>query len=255
MNNKYLLLAVLPFLFAACQNLPQQHTNKPNTMLTENKAIHLSQTLTDYYWSYQTQNNLPNITVNFDKNQRFNIATGCNQQGGTWQLKDQALTTSPLHSTLMMCSPELMLQEKRSADLFSQAQLKIQMSHDQAHTPQLQLTDKNGKTYLFKGEIKPEAQYQSEGEIIFLAIAPEAKPCLTNPNAECLQVKEIKYNDQGIQSDIDQNWKILPESIQGYTHDPKMKKVIRVKRFKSKEAPLKYAYIYDMTVQQDILTP
>lgn len=255
MNKKYLLICVLPFLLPACQSLPQHHTVQHTMHNTQKNTANLHQTLSDYTWSYQAQKNLPDIRINFDKDQTFSISTGCNQQGGSWQLSGQAITTSVLRSTMMMCSPQLMLQEKQSADLFGQSQLNVQVNFDEKEIPQLQIIDKNGRTYQFQGHIKPEAQYKSEAEIIFLDIAPTTKPCSGNPNTSCLQVKEIKYNDQGIQTYIDQDWKTLPESIQGYQHDPKIKKTIRIKRFHNKDNAPQFIYIYDMTVQQEMIHP
>ncbi|MBF7686193.1 META and DUF4377 domain-containing protein [Acinetobacter sp. B10A] len=252
MNKKYLLLSIIPFLLPACQNLPQ-HTTMPQMMNTQhNHDINLKQILTDYTWSYQATQNLPAITASFDQSQNLSISTGCNQQNGSWQLTGQTLTTSLLRSTMMMCSPQLMLQEKLSAALFDQSKLTLQINHHNSNTPQLQMIDQTGKTFTFTGTIKPEAQYQSTAEIIFLDIAPTTKPCTNTTNAQCFQVKEIKYNDQGIQTYIDQNWRVLPERIQGYTHDPKVKKTIRVKRFQTKATVPQYAYIYDMTVQQEV---
>lgn len=255
MNKKYILLSLIPFLLPACQNLIQ-HNPVHKTMNNQKNLVEIKTITTDYYWSYQTNKNLPEVLINFDKKQNFSISTGCNQQGGTWQLLGQVMTTSALRSTMMMCSPQLMQQEKQSSDLFNQSQLTLQVSHDATHIPQLHIIDKNGKEYFLKGKIKPEAQYQSEADIIFLDISPVTQTCSTTPNAQCLQVKELKYNDQGIPSYIDQNWKILPIQIQGYYHDPKIKKTIRVKRFQTNAtAAPQYAYIYDMTVQQEILNP
>lgn len=254
MNKRYLLICILLFALPACQNLPQHDAEKHIMHDTQSSnTASLQQILSDYTWDYQTQIDLPNIQISFYKNQNFSIFTGCNQQSGSWGLSDQTITTSALRSTMMMCSSQLMLQEKQAVDLFGQSELHAHINLEQKNSPELQITDKSGKLYNFKGKTKPEVQYKSQAEIVFLDIAPTTKPCSKNPNMHCLQVKEVKFNEQGVQTYIDQNWKIFTETIEGYTHDPKVKQTIRVKRFYNKEVTPQYAYIYDMTVQQEVI--
>ncbi|MCF9034233.1 META domain-containing protein [Acinetobacter nectaris] len=253
MNKKYFLLAILPFALSACQSFPT-HLKKNEAMIVETQSPNLLQTLSDYTWTYQSSEKLPPIVLDLDTQKRILIKTGCNNLMGSWQFDGKQINTAPLAATRMLCPPEFMAQEHTALQFFNQAQLNASIDIANPVHPLLTLENKAGQKITFKGEIKPEAKYKSTGEVVFLEVSPIKKPCPNGNTRTCLQVKQVKYDEQGIQTQVDQSWQILPVEIQGYQHDPSLRKIIRVKRFNTKPQTTtpEYAYIYDMTVEQDV---
>ncbi|NOZ97442.1 MAG: DUF4377 domain-containing protein, partial [Gammaproteobacteria bacterium] len=113
-----------------------------------------------------------------------------------------------------------------------------------------------GQKYEFEGSMTPETKYQSQGEIIFLEISPETKQCTGVGPQTCLQVREIKYDNKGIKTQVDKDWTLFYDQIEGYQHRDDQRVIIRVKRYERKNPAAdqsKYAYVHDMTVEQEIV--
>ncbi|MBP7647899.1 MAG: DUF4377 domain-containing protein, partial [Comamonas sp.] len=74
------------------------------------------------------------------------------------------------------------------------------------------------------------------------------------PNAQCLQVRELKYNEQGLKQSTG-TWENFYGTIEGYTHQAGVRNVLRIKRFTRPEPvpadASKYVYILDMTVESE----
>lgn len=243
MNKTIYAIALLPALLMACQPLQTtQHINQPMQQTTQNTA----KVLTNYTWSAKTKMSNEPIILHFNQNNRLYIKTGCNGQNTSWSLDGNTLKTSPMMSTMKMCSPDLMKQEQFVQKMFNNSSLKTEIN---TTSTSLVLTTPNGEILTFEGTLTPEAKYNTQAETIFLEILPEQKTC--NTNQKCLQVREIKYNDQGLKAQIPTTWTVIPlNAIEGYQHDPQLKQIIRIKQYKTQinDQPSK-VYIYDMTVE------
>lgn len=251
MKAKYLLLCCLPFLLPACHNMPLSSALSKTTVAEQLTAKQL-QTLVNYTWSYQANSNLPAIEASFDGDNVLSIATGCNQQNGTWQAIGESLHTGLLRSTMMMCDPARMAQEKLSQTIFSDSHLRVKFDSNSSE-PVLILETQQGMRYTFKGKMKPEAKYQSTGETVFLEVSPTTKPCLKDSSKPCYMVREVTYNAQSVKQ-VNPTWFTQAIDIEGYQHDPSVRKIIRTKRFKTQTTPSNDVYIYDMTVEQEVIT-
>lgn len=111
----------------------------------------------------------------------------------------------------------------------------------------------SGQKYVFSGKMTPETQYQTQAETIFLEVAPQTKPCKGVAAQTCLQVREIKYAENGVKMQVDKNWNLFYDKIEGFEHNPKERQIIRVKRYEIKNPAAdqsKYAYVHDMTVER-----
>ena len=122
--------------------------------------------------------------------------------------------------------------------------------------PKLSLAADNGDTLVFTGEPTAETRYGSAGETVFLEVAAEAKPCSHPliPNKQCLQVRERKYGQNGVVQSTGE-WQPLYQDIEGYTHEPGIRNVLRVKRFTLKNPPAdapSTAYVLDMVVESEV---
>ena len=249
MKIKYFALALLPFALIACQTV-----QKPVEAVLSQVNSTTGKNLTQYNWTYQASKASKPLTLHFDKNQRLTIQTGCNTQGGTWNIEGNTLITSPLMSTMMACADDLMQQQRLSADLLSDKKVafKISTANEQAV---LTLTDAKGQDYIFTGTLTPEAKYQSEGQIVFLEIAPETKSCSGVAPQTCMQVREVKYDEKGIKTYTDPNWSLYYGHIEGFEHHSNQRVIVRVKRYPVKHPAADQSNqvdILDMVVEQEL---
>ncbi|MBK0063771.1 MULTISPECIES: META and DUF4377 domain-containing protein [unclassified Acinetobacter] len=252
MKIRCLILALLPFSIVACQSV--QQTSAPAVIHAE-KQMNANKILSAYTWSYQPDGTPRPVQLNFSEN-RLSIITGCNNQGGSWKIENNQLITSSLVSTMKACEPALMKNERFASGLLSDQKNKFELNTSSIEQPTLTITASNGQQYEFKGTMTPETKYQSQGEIIFLEIAPETKQCTGVAPQTCLQVREIKYDGKGIKTQVDKDWTLFYDQIEGYQHRDDQRVIIRVKRYERKNPAAdqsKYAYVHDMTVEQEMV--
>ena len=247
MKIKYLVLALLPLSLIACQSAQ----NITDSVITQMSTTAVKN-LTEYTWSYQPANTKKPIVLSFSKD-RLSIDSGCNRQGTTWKVENDLIITGDMFSTEMACEPALMKQEQFAADLLQKREISFDVNTSNPDQPSLVISDTKGQKYTFIGTMTPEAKYQSEGKTVFLEISPETKPCTGVAAQTCLQVREIKYSESGIKTRVDKDWTLFYDQIEGFTHNPNERQIIRVKRYEIKHPAAdqsKYAYIHDMTVER-----
>jgi hypothetical protein len=124
----------------------------------------------------------------------------------------------------------------------------------------LTLTGANGDALTFKGEPTAETRYGGPGETTFLEVAAQTKPCSHPliPDMQCLQVREIKYDAQGVKTGTDGEFQNFYGNIEGYHHEPGIRNVLRVKRYTIKNPPAdgsSLAYELDMVVESETVKP
>lgn len=253
MKIKFLAIALLPFALAACQSSDIQMVK--DTVVNVIQQQNADQILADYQWSYQPAETKTPIVLTFSKqDQRLSIATGCNTQGTTWHINQGQLVTDSLMSTMMACSPELMNQEKLSSAIFDKRNIAFSLNMAQVDKPTLTVTNAVGAKFVFEGQKTAEARYQSQAETIFLEIAPETKPCTGVAPQTCLQVREVKYDQNGLKTRVSPDWTLFYTGIEGYTHAPTQRQIVRVKRYEIKNPAAdqsKYAYVQDMIIESE----
>jgi hypothetical protein len=74
------------------------------------------------------------------------------------------------------------------------------------------------------------------------------------PNAQCLLVRERFFDEQGLAAGTPGQWQPLNQDIEGYTHTPGIRNVVRVKRFTIKNPPAdgpSTAYVLDLVVESE----
>ena len=124
-------------------------------------------------------------------------------------------------------------------------------------TPRLQLLAANGDRLVFEGSPTPQTRHGSEGTTVFLEVAPQRVPC-PHPlirDMQCLQVRERVYAGDGTLSSQGE-WQPLYQEIEGYTHAPGTRNVLRLMRFTVKNPPADasaVAYVLDMVVESEIV--
>ena len=195
------------------------------------------------------------VALDFDDG-RLSVANTCNRMGGGYALEGSELNISHMASTMMACAdPALMALDQAVGDRLVGA-VKI----EQLDAATLRLTTATGDVLTFRGEPTAEARYGGEGETVFLEIDAQTKPCPHPmiPDKQCLQVREVKYDDKGIEQGTRGEFGHLYDAIQGYTHEDGVRNVLRVKRYAVQNPPAdasSQAYVLDMVVSSETAKP
>lgn len=177
------------------------------------------------------------------------ISGGCNTLVGAYTLTDTTLTFGQIASTLMACPPPLFTVEeaiKRTV----QGEMRIETLDTQS----LKLVAANGDVFEYTGEPTAQTRYGGPGETVFWEVAAQTKPCphAVQADAQCLQVREITYDDQGIKQGVPGEFTHHYGEIEGYSHQPGTRNVLRLKRYAIANPPADApdtAYVLDMVVE------
>ncbi|WP_262020104.1 META and DUF4377 domain-containing protein [Pseudomonas sp. Pse35] len=265
MKQNTLLVAVCAALIQGCAATSNGHEESPSMAITTSAAL-AQLALPAYYWSLVSATDASGkplaalnkgidrkLRVSFgDKN--LNISGGCNGQHGGYHFQDGILKVQPLASTLMACDKSLMDLDAQVGRLFKEG-LRAVIIGDSTE-PTLQLTTADGSVLKLQGEATPETRYGSKGEIKFLEVAPKTVKCSHPmiPNFQCLQVRERRFDEAGLQLPTQDTWHPLYQSIEGIEHHDGVRTVLRVKEYEWKnpptDAPSK-VYVLDLVVEQD----
>ncbi|WP_216936925.1 MULTISPECIES: META and DUF4377 domain-containing protein [unclassified Acinetobacter] len=253
MKLKFIVLALLPLTFAACQSSDIQQAGELAVATIQQNNAH--QILPTYQWELNRGLDRP-IVLSFDTQGRLSAVTGCNGLGTTWSVKNNIITTGEVIGTEMACDAALMEQERFVSQLLQKRDIPFMLNAKDRSKPTLTLVAANGQTYEFTGKMTPETRYQGQAETISLEISPETKSCIGVAQQTCLQVKEVKYDQNGLQTQVDKDWTLFYDQIEGFQHVPNERQIIRVKRFEIKQPAAdqsKYAYIFDMAVERELV--
>lgn len=194
------------------------------------------------------------VTLDF-KDGRLNVRNTCNRMGGSYTVGGRELTVGKLASTMMACTnPKLMALDAEVGKRL-QGTMGLRMTRGDA-PPQLELKNAAGDVLVFASEETAATKYGSAGERVFLEVAAQTKPCSHPliPDMQCLQVREIKYDAKGLKVGTPGEFGHFYDAIEGYTHEPGVRNVLRLNRYTRKNVPAdasKYAYVLDMVVESD----
>lgn len=241
-------------------NLPSQFT------------LHGGATLQSHHWQLQhaftpqgdadAQWQLPNLQnhtsrtvgLRFADNQTLSVDRLCNTMSGSYEIRGELMKVSRLVATMMACNDAALRKMEHNV---SQQLAKVhswKISGDS--TPILELKFDSGASWHFRGIPTHETLY-GNSERIFLEVAPHRVTC-NQPSgitAQCLQVREIKFNNQGIKQSIG-TWSNYPGSIEGYVHQAGVRNVLRIKRFtdrKNLAGEPKHIDVLDLVVESEIV--
>ncbi|QXI40671.1 META and DUF4377 domain-containing protein [Pseudomonas xantholysinigenes] len=265
MKQNLLLVAIGAALLQACTPASTSHEGAPSMPAVTSTAA-TQPALPAYYWNLVSATDAAGkpiaamakgldgkLRLTFGERQ-LNISGGCNGQFGGYSYKDGVLQVQSLASTLMACDKSLMDLDAQVGQLLK-GELRTVISGE-THEPMLQLTTQNGAVLKFQGEATPETRYGSKGETKFLEVAAKTVKCSHPliPNYQCLQVRERRYDDAGLQLPTQDAWHPLYQSIEGFEHREGVRTVLRVKQYAWKNPPAdapSQVYVLDMVVEQD----
>ena len=252
MKLKYLAIALFPLVLAACQSSDIQKAGDLAVSVLQQQNA--DKTLASYQWSTTTENAPKPLVLNFLENGTLGISTSCNSMSTQWKVEHNTLVTGNIASTMMACPDNAMKQEGLASSLFSDRKTPFVLNTTDPQNPTLTIISATGEKLVFTGKLTPETQYNSQGETIFLEVSPETKQCTGVAPQTCLQVREVKYDEKGLKTQVDKDWTLFYDQIEGFKHTPAERQIIRVKRFERKNPAAdqsKYAYIFDMSVERE----
>jgi heat shock protein HslJ len=226
----------------------------------------LARALQDHRWTLQSAADAggkPNATLwvpnhpfvlRFQED-RLNVQGGCNTMNGSWRLGAQGeLIVGRMAATMKACEPALMQADKALADLLA-AGLRAELQP--GATPTLRLVAADRQSLAFSGQRTPQSLY-GQPTRIFLEVGPQTVECVSGVmRTQCLQVRERRFDAQGLRIDPPGEWRIFHGSIDGYQHQPGVRNVLRIDRFERGQ-PLPadastYVYVLDMVVESAIV--
>ena len=271
--KRYLLL-MLPLALAACTKPTQEPaaTAAPAEPVAAaapaaaTPAVEAGASLPAYHWQLTDARTadgkrIDGLFVRVDSplqldfiDGRLAVSNSCNRMSGGYTLAGDQLTLTQMASTMMACSdPALMaLDQELGKRLAGTSTLTLQAGD----APVLTLTSAAADVLTFTGAPTPETRFGGPGEIAFLEVGPQTKPCNhpSIPNMQCLQVREIKFGENGIRTGTPGEFQPLYQDIEGFTHQAGTRNVVRVKRFTIANPPAdgsSVAYVLDMVVESE----
>lgn len=186
---------------------------------------------------------------------RVSVSGGCNRMNGDFTLADGRLTVGPLAQTKMFCGGGALM----AADEAIAARLSGGGALAFDDDGRLVLTTVDGDRLAFRGEPTAEARFGGEGERVFLEVAAQRVPCphAMIPDHRCLHVREVTYDGDGLKTGTGE-WQFFYQDIEGFTHEPGVRNVLRLKRFNVQDPPAdgsSLAYVLDMVVETEQVEP
>lgn len=185
---------------------------------------------------------------------RLNIEGGCNRSFGGYQIDGEGrLVVGRMASTMMACEPALMKVDATLADLLAQpAKIEIAPGAE----PTLRLLAASGATLGFGGKLTLEARYGAPARV-FLEVAAQTVACNNPVNGAttCLQVRERSFDANGLPQPVAAGWQPFYDPIEGYTHQPGVRNVLRLKRYTrdNTDGSQTFFWVLDLVVESEKL--
>jgi heat shock protein HslJ len=186
---------------------------------------------------------------------RLAISGGCNTMNGSWRLSPQGqLMVGRLAATMKACEPALMKADTALSAVLAQ-HLGLQLQG--GATPSLRLLSPTRQTLALTGQPTMESRHGAPTRV-FLEVAPQTVPCQPGAGAptQCLQVRERRFDAQGLRVEPPGEWRAFYGGIDGYTHTPGVRNVLRINRYERSQVPADasaYVYVLDMVVESEIV--
>lgn len=256
--KRYITPLLLSLLVTACAT-------------SEQKAMELAETdtqLASYYWqlndakdasgntitSLFVQKQKP-IQIEFSEG-RFSVKNLCNALSGLYTVTETTISFGQAASTKMLCGdPKIdALDNEMGKRILNSSAYQLSPPTDEKPAL-LQLKTSNNEDLTFVGIPTPDTRYRSQGETIFLEIAPQFAPSDTSAKP-VPQVRQVYYNTQGIRTAADP-WQPLTQTIEGLTIEEGIHQVVRVKRYNmtNDQTASKAVYVMDQIIEAQVIQP
>lgn len=194
----------------------------------------------------------PAFVMSFD-GARFSVQGGCNRMNGSWRVSPQGqLMVGRLAATMKACDAPLMQADTALSALLAQP---LQIDLSTGATPSLRLVSADKTALTLSGQPTLQSLHGAPTRI-FLEVAPQTVPCQPGAGGptQCLQVRERRFDAQGLRIDPPGEWRAFYSRIDGYTHTPGVRNVLRIDRYKRSKVPADasaFVYVLDMVVESE----
>jgi heat shock protein HslJ len=256
----------LPLLAALAINLPAQAADAASQPTPNRRAADpaLVRSLQDNVWTLQSGTEASGQPIDglmvpgqafqlrFD-GARLAVTGGCNSMNGSWRLSPQGqLMVGRLAATMKACEPALM---KADAALSAVLEQHLDVQLQSGPAPSLRLVSPTRQTLALAGQPTLESLH-GKPTTLFLEVAAQTVPCQPGAGAptQCLQVRDRRFDKQGLRIEPPGEWRAFYGQIDGYTHTPGVRNVLRVKRYKRSQVPADasaYLYVLDLVVESE----
>lgn len=270
---RFVSLLMLSLTLAACAQAPSSAGDSPQTSpsgTSDTKSISGESPLGGYLWQLEDATDRqghridvllvrPDMPIQFDfAGARIAVLNACNRIGGDVRIDGDAVRIGALVSTKMACAdPAVMALD---GEIGKRLHGTSRFALLESDPPQLRWDAENGDVLRFIGVPKAEARFQGPGETMFLEVAPQTRPCNhpSIPDLRCLETREIRYDDDGLKVGAPGEWRLFHDTIEGYTHQPGIRNVLRVKRYTRRNPPAdasSLGYVLDMVIESETVDP
>lgn len=178
---------------------------------------------------------------------RVGVSNACNHMAGSYTLSGDAVSVGDVMATEMACEEPLMQAESAMGRVLrGGGTLRFEGE-------QLLWTTPGGDALRFRGEPTADTRYGGPGEQVFFEVAAQRTDCThpEMPDYRCLNVRELHYDESWVVASRGE-WQPLYQEIEGFTHAPGTRTVLRLRRYTIANPPAdgsSVAYVLDMVVE------
>jgi heat shock protein HslJ len=185
------------------------------------------------------------------KAERLMVTGGCNGLRGGFRLDDEGrFVAGAMASTLMACDEPLMAADRSLAALLSKPLRPVLVRGSE---PTLVLVSADDEVLVLVGRKTPEALY-GPATRVFLEVAAQTVPCPGADAADqCLSVREIRFDEQGLRAGEPGEWQVFAGGIEGFTHEPSIRSIVRVNRYWPADGTGQPVHVLDLVVESEIV--
>lgn len=221
------------------------------------------QALLDHHWALQQAQTAQGtadpqwvgarpLRLDFSAEQMVVVQGLCNSLRGSYRVDADRMQVDRLAATMMACNDAALMQRERQVGLQLPQVRHWQISG--SAQPQLQLRFADGSRWTFSGQRTHESLYGA-AQRVFLEVAPQTAACNhpLQPQARCLQVRELRYDEAGLKRDVGP-WQNYHGAIEGYAHRAGVREVLRLQRYTRPNPPAdasRFIDVLDLRVESE----
>lgn len=197
------------------------------------------------------------VQLRFD-GQYLGVSGLCNLLSATYLAgPDQLRVDVPMQTKKACADQRLMTLEQQLAAALPQ--VRSWRISGPAHAPQLRLEFANGSQWHLEGTPTHATRHGAAPQTIFLEVAPRTRPCSeAGRTRQCLEVRRVEFDAQGLRQSSGP-WELFHEPIEGFTHEPGVRSLLRIHRYPARGGrpgvASPYVYVLDETVGTEWVQP
>ncbi len=179
----------------------------------------------------------------------------CNVLSSSYQIQGSTMVLMSGAATKRMCADPALMELEQRLTPYLNSVVNYELRTNAGGPPLLVLHYADGQRLELTGTLTPQARFGGPGERVFLEVAPQRVPCGNPlaPAAQCLQVRELRFADNGVRQSVGQ-WQPLYGEIEGYAHESGTRNVLRLNRYQLQQPAANtasQAYLLDMVVESE----